>query len=273
MTLARLAVLAFVFAFSATIIGSTSFRATDSSGNSPESLCLLLADLLLAAKSEDPGKLRAVIEEMEIPHYETWFARTFGQEDGRAVANQYGKYLKMNELHFEMLCTELAKQGGEISVQKVNTAKKYRTLAEPLDEYTSDWKKTDDSIGPGIQLIGEFYYVDGKFRFNGSIHSVHIISTTDADGPVKPGRLISSVQPVYPDTARRLRIQGIVAVNVIVHNDGTVTVQNVGTGHPLLAPAAVEAVRQWRYEPTTVNGKPVEIETKIYVTFAVDSKK
>jgi protein TonB len=84
-----------------------------------------------------------------------------------------------------------------------------------------------------------------------------------------PGKLIDRVQPVYPEAARQLKIQGTVALNVIVRKDGTVSVQNVGAGHPLLAPAAVAAVQQWHYEPTTVNGEPVEVQTKVYVTFAL----
>ena len=56
---------------------------------------------------------------------------------------------------------------------------------------------------------------------------------------------------------------------MIVPKDGTVEVQNVGAGHPLLAQAAADAVKQWRYEPTTVNGEPVEIETKICVIFSL----
>jgi protein TonB len=84
-----------------------------------------------------------------------------------------------------------------------------------------------------------------------------------------PGKLISKVEPVYPTEARGMRIQGTVALNVIVRKDGTVTVQNVAGGHPLLAPAAVEAVQQWRYESTTINGEPVDVQTKIYVVFAL----
>jgi outer membrane biosynthesis protein TonB len=58
-------------------------------------------------------------------------------------------------------------------------------------------------------------------------------------------------------------------VNVIVWKDGTVEVENVGAGQPLLAQAAVETVKQWGHEPTTTNGEPVDIETKIYVIFAL----
>ena len=72
---------------------------------------------------------------------------------------------------------------------------------------------------------------------------------------------------MYPETARKLRLRGMVSVNVVIHKDGTVTVQNVGAGHPLLAPAAVTAVQQWKYEPTTVSGEPVDVQVKVYVTF------
>jgi protein TonB len=110
--------------------------------------------------------------------------------------------------------------------------------------------------------------VDGKFRLNSSFLEVRVLSPGKG-GAIVPAKLINRVQPVYPETARQLRIQGTVAVNVIVTQDGTVTVQNVGAGHALLAPAAVEAVQQWRYEPTTVNGEPVDVQTKIYVVFAL----
>jgi TonB family protein len=69
---------------------------------------------------------------------------------------------------------------------------------------------------------------------------------------------------VYPESARQLRIQGTVSVNEIVQKDGSVMVQNVGAGNWLLAPAAVAAVQQWHYQPTTVNGE----QTKVFVTFA-----
>ena len=82
-----------------------------------------------------------------------------------------------------------------------------------------------------------------------------------------PGKLITRVQPVYPETARKLRLREMVSANVVIHKDGTVTVQNVGAGHPLLGPAAAAAVQQWKYEPTTVSGEPVDVQLKVYVTF------
>jgi protein TonB len=95
---------------------------------------------------------------------------------------------------------------------------------------------------------------------------VQILSTTKP-GPLVPAKLINKVPPVYPALARQARIQGLVSVNVVIRKDGTVTVQNVGAGHPLLVPAAVAAVQQWKYEPATVGGEPVDVGAKIYVTF------
>jgi TonB family protein len=227
--------------------------------------------LLLTAKNDDQTQPRSRIAEMEIPNYENWFTRTFGQEKGEGFAGMYGKSLQASELQFEMLCMELAKQEGQISIEKVDTAKRYGSLTGPLDEYQANWKKTDGSVGLDSQSIGIFYFVDGKFRLNGSLHDVRILSTSKG-GPLVPGKLINRVQPVYPEAARQKKIEGTVAVNVIVRKDGTVTVQNVGAGHPLLAPAAVVAVQQWRYEPTTVNGEPVDVQTKVYVTFALSNQ-
>lgn len=228
--------------------------------------------MLFAAKNDDPSKLWSKISEMEIPNYENWFTRTFGQEQGQGMASKYGKSLKVSELQFEMLWTELAKQEGEILVERVGTAKKYGTLADPVNEYKANWKKAGASLGPIRQSIGLFTFVDGKFRLNEFLHEVQIVVKTGEPVPARlenvvPGKLISKIQPEYPEVARKLRIQGMVALNVIVHKDGTVTVQNVGAGHPLLAPAAVAAVQQWRYQPTTVNGEPFEVQAKVYVTF------
>ena len=241
--------------------------------NTADGLHSLLTDLLVLAKGDDEGKVWSKVAEMEIPDYENWFTHTYGQEKGQAQAGAHGKSLKLSEQQFEMLWVELAKQEGEITINKLDAAnrrfdlaKKDDVLANPTDEFKADWKKTDTSAGPARQAIGFFCFVDGKFRLKSFPHEVQILSTT-RPGPVVPGKLIGRVQPVYPESARNLRLRGMVSVNVVIHKDGTVTVQNVGAGLPLLASAAAAAVQQWKYEPTTVSGEPVEVQTKVYVTF------
>jgi len=241
--------------------------------NTADSLHSLLADLLTAAKSDSQEKLSSKIAEMEIPDYENWFTRTYGKEKGPASASAYGKSLKLSEQHFQMLWVELAKGEGEISISKSDAAnrkfdfaKRDDTLANPTDEFAAAWKKTDSSPGPAGQTIGYFCFVDGKFRLKSFPYEVHILSTTKL-GPAVPAKLINRVPPAYPVLARQAKIQGLVSVNVVIGKDGTVTVQNVGAGHPLLAPAAVAAVQQWKYEPATVGGVPVDVGAKIYVAF------
>ena len=246
--------------------------AAESYPNTADGLHSLLTDLLAAAKSDEEGKLSSKISELEIPNYEKWFTQTYGPEKGQAVADAYGKSLKISEQQFKMLWVELAKQDGEIVIgkldanRKFNLAKKDGPLAGPTDQVKAEWNETDTSAGPAAQPIGYFCFVDGKFRLSNFPHELHFLSTTNP-GPVVSAKLISRVQPIYPEAARQLRLRGMVSINVVIHKDGTVTVQNVGAGHPLLAQAAVAAVQQWKYEPTTVNGEPVDVQTKVYVTF------
>jgi protein TonB len=86
-------------------------------------------------------------------------------------------------------------------------------------------------------------------------------------GSVQKARLAKRVSPRYPPLARQARIQGTVKLTAIIARDGSVEKLEVGSGHPLLVPSAIEAVRQWRYKPTLLNGVAVEVVTQIDVIF------
>ncbi len=86
---------------------------------------------------------------------------------------------------------------------------------------------------------------------------------------ISEGNLIRKVQPTYPALARSARIQGTVVLQAIISKQGTIENLTVITGHPMLAPAAIEAVRQWRYHPYILNNEPVEVETQITVNFSL----
>jgi protein TonB len=81
------------------------------------------------------------------------------------------------------------------------------------------------------------------------------------------GNLIYRVQPEYPALARQVRIQGLVVLRAIINRDGAIENLQALSGHPLLVPAALNAVRQWRYRPYVLNGEPVEVETEVKVNF------
>jgi periplasmic protein TonB len=86
---------------------------------------------------------------------------------------------------------------------------------------------------------------------------------------ISEGNLIRKVQPTYPALARSARIQGTVVLQAIISKQGTIENLTVLTGHPMLAPAAIDAVRQWRYRPYILNNEPVEVETQITVNFSL----
>ena len=86
---------------------------------------------------------------------------------------------------------------------------------------------------------------------------------------VTQGLLIHKVQPAYPPLARQARIQGSVQLQALISKQGTIENLRVISGHPMLSPAAIDAVKQWRYKPYILNGEPVEVETQITVNFTL----
>jgi protein TonB len=109
-----------------------------------------------------------------------------------------------------------------------------------------------------------------------------ILSSTHVDVPkvatpqrvrvssgVSTGLLIRKVSPTYPQLAKQARIQGQVVLQAEISKDGTITNLQLISGHPMLAPAAIEAVKQWRYKPYLLNGEPVAVETQVIVNFSL----
>ena len=82
--------------------------------------------------------------------------------------------------------------------------------------------------------------------------------------------LVYAPKPIFPSLARTARIQGTVVLEAIISKDGTVENLRVLEGHPLLVDAAIEAVKQWRYRPTLLNGEAVEVQTTITVNFRLN---
>ena len=120
----------------------------------------------------------------------------------------------------------------------------------------------------------------------GSGDGASIVSMISGSGPMLPapppsisrairtssmleGNLIRRVEPVYPPLARSARIQGQVILVAIISKAGTIEKLHALSGHPMLVPAAVDAVSQWRYRPYILNSEPVEVETQITVNFTL----
>jgi len=86
-------------------------------------------------------------------------------------------------------------------------------------------------------------------------------------GNVQESKLIKKVEPVYPELAKRARVQGVVILQVTVDEEGNVAEYKVLRGHPLLDDAAITAVKQWKYSPTLLNGEPVPVIATVTVIF------
>jgi periplasmic protein TonB len=88
-------------------------------------------------------------------------------------------------------------------------------------------------------------------------------------GGVQEGKLLVCVKPVYPPLAKAARVSGAVELEAVIGTDGRLKEVRVTSGNPLLAPAALQAVKQWVYRPTFLNGDPVEVSTTIVVNFTL----
>lgn len=88
---------------------------------------------------------------------------------------------------------------------------------------------------------------------------------------VTRGLLIHREEPTYPPLARAARVQGEVVLSAVIDTNGQIQNLQLVSGHPMLVPSAITAVKQWRYKPYLLNGQPVEVETTITVIFTLSS--
>jgi protein TonB len=88
-------------------------------------------------------------------------------------------------------------------------------------------------------------------------------------GNVQAAKIVRQPKPIYPPLAKQARISGVVRFNAIIGKDGTIQNLQLVSGHPLLVQSAQDAVKQWVYQPTLLNGEPVEVVTQIDVNFTL----
>lgn len=125
---------------------------------------------------------------------------------------------------------------------------------------------------PGGVPGGSMGGVLGSIASAGAITSMPKIATPQrvrVSSGVQSGLLVRKVQPSYPPLARQARIQGSVILQAQISKNGDIENLQLVSGHPMLAPAAIEAVKQWKYKPYLLNGEPVEVETTVQVNFSL----
>jgi protein TonB len=144
-------------------------------------------------------------------------------------------------------------------------------MVQPATLYRASGRNPNQKDG---YALGDFVYVDGGFRFVdtpvwqalGTAPPMRV----RMGGNVTAASLTKKVPPVYPEEARAARIQGTVVLHTIIGKDGAVKEVTVVSGDSALVKAAVDAVQQWRYRPTQLNGNPVEVDTTVAVNFVLN---
>jgi len=119
---------------------------------------------------------------------------------------------------------------------------------------------------PGGSMGG---VIGGMINSTAAIPKVATPQRVRVSSGVSTGLLIKRVQPNYPPLARQARIQGQVVLQAEISKEGAIQNLQLISGHPMLAPAAIEAVKQWRYKPYLLNGEPVAVDTQVVVNFTL----
>ncbi|HXW15761.1 MAG TPA: energy transducer TonB [Terriglobia bacterium] len=144
---------------------------------------------------------------------------------------------------------------------------------EPSDDYLQqlrtagagqdalDALKTADRVKPPLAHPPQPDSQKGTRQTSTKVQRIRV------SGQVAAAKLIHQEAPEYPSLAKTARIQGTVQMEVVIDKDGTVEDIKVLSGHPLLIESALEAVSRWRYQPTYLNGKPVEVMTEVEINF------
>jgi protein TonB len=163
--------------------------------------------------------------------------------------------------------------------QAVNAVARAAVLVNPFTppRIPPDHIATADHEPPAADMGIAPFTNEGRGSFNGLPDSIgtatppHVrvtpLSKPVISSGVMAGRKLSGAEPRYPTIALAARIQGTVVLAATISRTGTIENLRVVSGPPMLAPAAEEAVRTWRYRPYLLNGDPVEVETTVRVIF------
>jgi TonB family protein len=143
---------------------------------------------------------------------------------------------------------------------------------ESMTKLAEAMKQVDEHLTVGSQRMP-----DGSVRVlisaprtsNPETTQPVITGAVTVGGRVQSAKLISNPQPDYPEVARQARISGTVELTVIIREDGHMQEVHVVSGHPLLRQAALDAVKNWVYQPTTLNNQPVKVATTVDVIFTL----
>jgi len=239
-------------------------------------------------RAGDGKKGRYLIDQFRLSHSEEWFAEHLGPVHSAELTARYDRlfanFAESLEKTIETivanrsadLVTELDEGKGE-KPSNIRVGAKTSGIVSLKDphlfygHFTIQVKKK-----PSVSWADTFAYEDGMFRFAGFGGWPFWVWEDGSEGGapkggsfLQPPILITQIAPIYPLAARAWRLEGVVMVHALIDKEGRVKRADILNGDPLLAQAALDAVRQWRYKPSTLGGAPAEAEATARVVFAL----
>lgn len=193
-------------------------------------------------------------------------------------AATYPAVAREKKLQGETLARFVVSETG--AVENIQVIKGDSLLASAAVEALHKWKFKPvivDGVATAVSTLATFDFVldNDNPKPSGVLPiiapAVKFPKRVRVSTGVAAGLLVSKVAPVYPDGARVAHIQGSVIVHAIVSKDGTVGDLQLVSGPPELAASAIDAVKQWRFRPYLLNGRPVEVETQFQVNFVLSA--
>lgn len=246
----------------------------------------LVKDMLKLEKEGNQQQLALYEKSLALPDPDRWFKSVFGEELGADMTRVSAPMRADAEIHTaDMLATQIAEKRTDIEVVRFDNACNSKATAfeypflllRQKPEHLYDVRLKGKSGGA---LWAYFAYVDGGFRFIGNMTRKEIRAHENmrsggstpkmqAGGTVSAAKLVYRVQPEYPTDLKQQGIQGTVTLHAIIATDGSVRDLSVDEGICPLSQLSLDAVKQWRYAPTLLNGQPVEVDTTITVAFSL----
>lgn len=255
--------------------------------NTSEGLQNLIGDILQAAKAKDEAKEQRLINNLLMPDGSTWFTDEYGPGFGASLAAAYERA--------RPTLTEEIKAVYEGNVRRGWTSPKILRFADPasadspVDHFLNCMNKivplyttalrgdrpayivsiirSWNGIPPAGDLNGYFVYDRGGFRFI----PMEILLRLPTERPIRiqldmnvmRSKIINEIQVKIPEEAIRNHLSGQVIVELILGVDGNIEDSKLVEGNPILGAAVMEAVKQWKFAPTTLDGDPVEVDLRV----------
>jgi TonB family protein len=234
-----------------------------------------LGAILRAARDKHSQQFESLVSDLKIPDSANWFKSRFGDDAGAKLAAAYEEFWETYQARVSVifrnerggnkanvLATELSASSSGPAI--ILTA--LRDAKAPLNVYTADVKRKGhgESVLPGV-----YVYAGGAFRIINWATLYKLPGARPMRIRLTPNAAVASlVYQLNPTPPTDQHLQGTVILHILIDVDGNVSQIEAVSGPRELVEAATDAVRQWRYRPTMLNGDPVEVDTTVAVSFA-----